>query len=814
MLNGLDPSQLSNESVDMDLLRSRISTGNAVLFTGAGFSLDCENLAKSTPPLASKLANNLCNIANIKESNNLKFASDYALRYGDKQKILEMLRKNYELTTVPNYIKDICDIPWRRIYTTNYDNSIELGHLDNKRGIHSLSLSDEPSKFLKNENSICLHLNGVIKNAIVDDLAYKIKLSDSSYLSADFFLKSKWRSVFNKDVEHCSALIFVGYSLYDVDIEKILYDRPHLANKTYFITDPEADLEDVYKLSSYGYVSKIATKGFGNFIKDISFKPENDKFPQHFKKIATTEKVSVLDHFSTRELLLYGKYSSIDVETAFKGGFCSLYMIERTKMYDVINHLKNKKHVLIQSDLGNGKSVLIDQIAILLANDGFKIWKLQDIDGNPCKDLELFSSNENHILIIDDISGLSELFEYFSAINPGNLTFLLSDRTINEFDNIKNLVGENIIIESIDTLDKLERLQLIRILEDQNMWKKYTGLSEERKDSIIVDKYESQISNILIGLLESPEIRSRISKILSELTSNPEYKKALFTISMFDIFGIKKDAANVAEISGNESLLTFTFRNTEACKTILSYGENNVILKSSVLSLFIMNNFFTESYIVDQCLEIMERIDKLQSPHIMSIKSKLLTFHNVEKLIPQKQASLNNYFGELKRRCIWLQKHPHFWVQYAMCRLSFEDTEIAQEHLNTAYRFASLKNDYHTENIDTQQARLYLMKAIEENIDESESARLFNEADKLLNYVTNDNRKFRQVLKYKDIYEKVYTKWVDKNQVSFEHKCNHMIKQAKEAIENSNNIEKIRHIYLSNQFLNEIVGDIKNRRSL
>lgn len=46
-----------------------------------------------------------------------------------------------------------------------------------------------------------------------------------------------------------------------------------------------------------------------------------------------------------------------------------------------------KKHVFIQSDLGNGKSVFLSQVSAQLALNGYNVWEMTDFEGHACKDL-------------------------------------------------------------------------------------------------------------------------------------------------------------------------------------------------------------------------------------------------------------------------------------------------------------------------------------------------------------------------------------------------------------------------------------------
>lgn len=814
---GLDLSKLAPAQVDLNKLKSKLSSGNAILITGAGFSLDCENISGGNPPLASALSEKLCEEFGLPITDDLKYTSDVCITLGDKEDVLQVLKDNYLLVAPSQSSIDICSIPWRRMYTTNYDNSIELSYLANNKSIESLSLLDKPQDYIKHEQAICLHLNGSIQNACVDDLDTKIKLSDASYMSADFFLNSKWRNVFNRDVEHCSALVFVGYSLYDFDIEKVLNDRPHLADKTYFVVHDGASHQLTYKLSKYGNVTKIGTSGFGELVREVIVDQYDVLLPSCFTKRVINEEDSNLDDVATQFMLLFGKYTSADVDTVVRKGFDVPFMFERPVSSEILNHLMDKKHVFIQSDLGNGKSVLMNHIASSATLYGQNVWEMTNFEDDACKDLDILANSAgDHLVIIDDISDQKVFFDYFTSILPSNITLLLSDRSVSSFSNIQQFTdsGVSINVFSLNKLVDTEIDSLISILDDQNLWKQYTGWSHPKKVNLIREGYNSQLSNVLLELLKSPDIKDRVLKLLTEITSEPKFKKTLFALALCDVFNIRKDPVNISDIAGNEEIFTAKFRNTEAFSTLFSVSsDSTIITKSSILSLFIINNILTDSYVVENCLEIMERIDNRDEHHLDTLHSRLRTFNNIEKLIPQKQASLNNYFVELKRRCRWLTKHPHFWVQYAMCRLSFGDTTTAQQHLNAAYEFAALRTNgsskYHTENIDTQQARLYLKEVTDGTISERERFERFEKAHALLLSVKNDNKRFRQVLKYEAVFDYAYSAFGKGKQANFEQACKRMLQDAREAKAESTATERVNFIDLSIKKLTNIIESIK-----
>lgn len=91
---GLDLSKLAPVQVDLNKLKSKLSSGNAILITGAGFSLDCENISGGNPPLASALSEKLCEEFGLPITDDLKYTSDVCITLGDKEDVLQVLKDN------------------------------------------------------------------------------------------------------------------------------------------------------------------------------------------------------------------------------------------------------------------------------------------------------------------------------------------------------------------------------------------------------------------------------------------------------------------------------------------------------------------------------------------------------------------------------------------------------------------------------------------------------------------------------------------------------------------------------------------------
>ena len=131
--------------------------GDAIAFVGAGIGQFI-----STPngkmPRGYQLSNLL--LGRPSETSNvpaLDKAAGFALRSGmGADKVNNILKEKLTVSSVDPGLETVFRLPWRRIYTTNYDDSIEKsrsGFLPTK----SLTLEDAPEKM---EVGSIIHLNG------------------------------------------------------------------------------------------------------------------------------------------------------------------------------------------------------------------------------------------------------------------------------------------------------------------------------------------------------------------------------------------------------------------------------------------------------------------------------------------------------------------------------------------------------------------------------------------------------------------------------------------------------------------------------
>jgi len=92
----------------------------------------------------------------------------------------------------------ILNEPWRRIYTTNYDDAVELNRLDNKLSPNTFDVSEPvPNKL---PDGAIVHLHGSIRLITPENVKDNLVLGERSYVN-QYVVRSPWYDQFQRDLE-------------------------------------------------------------------------------------------------------------------------------------------------------------------------------------------------------------------------------------------------------------------------------------------------------------------------------------------------------------------------------------------------------------------------------------------------------------------------------------------------------------------------------------------------------------------------------------------------------------------------------------
>lgn len=232
----------------------------------------------------------------------------------------------------------------------------------------------------------CVHINGYIGNLTESTLNTSFKLSESSYMRPEGFLNSPWYTIFKRDLERASAIIFAGYSLYDIDIKRILVSNADIFNKTYFITMEGISEKDIYMFSQYGKVFPIGLQAFSDLIANSTWDMEIRSEPKFMTKYTVSSQEKVVTDNDIEKLLLKGQLD----EEIFQSGIVSKrkdYIVYRDDVNKVVQWI-DKKHIVVTSEFCNGKTIFAYQCLVELSQKFKYIYEVNDPYGDNISDLE------------------------------------------------------------------------------------------------------------------------------------------------------------------------------------------------------------------------------------------------------------------------------------------------------------------------------------------------------------------------------------------------------------------------------------------
>lgn len=762
--------------------------GNAVLFYGAGFTYGLESYAGYKAPNGTRLAEILCEEANINSTDNLKVASRNFRRVKTDEELIELLRQYFIFDRIPETYNAITTTPWHSIYTTNYDNSFEVSALQNKIPYTSLVLTDNPKNF--HNQKFILHINGSIDKLTKSDLETSFKLTNVSYLTAHF-RDNKWAEVFRRDLQAAEAIFFVGYSLYDLDIQEIIFDIGNLKSKIFFIDKPGLSEEEIEnsELSDFGLIKSIGVEKFANDLDNVdeNLIGEPSKVISSFEQLEFNIPLELPKDEDVFDLYLKG-YFQIDYIYQDIVSVKENYVFHRDIFTAAISCLNDKENLIITGGLANGKTILSYQLLAYLKAQGYTAFQLKDefVQADAFIDItKILKENVKTVFFIENYTSVSNLdvISHIETSRHEKVKLILTARTFEHekyhtdlYFNKKIINVQNTREINTDELTHSDLSKIVKSFAKQGIWPEKINSYESSRIRHLKTEANSQFHGVLVRALNSPQIKDRLNSFYNEMLKSDLIMKNITAIMCFSLSNVSKPSFhNVAAVTKSNAIFEPAFTKSVIFQTLVSSkGDNSILSKSSILAQFFLKNFPTPKLLVETIIEIAKNSyskSTYNQDFYMNFYRFLAAFRNIQTLLPDRgrRELLIDFYEGLKRSVEDEIKNPQFWLQYAIARLSFptqdnNNLELAKKYLDTALQIAKArKGGYWTDDIETQMARYFFYSAISVNYSVSqvdEALNSFNEGVNLLVKVSNNkDRMNREIFRPMKEVHGFYTRY-------------------------------------------------------
>ncbi|HSN78649.1 MAG TPA: SIR2 family protein, partial [Anaerolineae bacterium] len=463
--------------MDLEAAMEYALRGDAVLFTGAGFSLGAKNVKGQPLKTGWQLATYLATEAGIPEQTRLEDAAESFVEEFGEDRLIDLLREEFTVQTVEAYHRVIASIPWKRIYTTNYDDVLEKASNQEGMAVTTVSLSDK-SQYIPTTNRICMHLNGCINRLDRETISSEIKLTDVSYLTASI-VESPWSAFFRQDLRLARAVFFVGYSLADLDIKRIIYDFDDLKTKCFFVLGLNPDGPTLRRASRFGFVlNQVDTHGFASHLlqKRGSYALVEPLPLEHYcyGKVNVGDRGADFSDSSLIDLLALGDFQQEFVRRSIYEELP--YFCERTESSRVVDFLKGTgRAIVVHSDLGNGKTLFVEGIQYRAVEQGFDVYELQRRSEDIYRETEqILHSETPHLIIIENYHDWFDVLDLISMHWNHKTKIVLTARssihdvTIDGL--LRSLKISSIPEFSLDNLDDRDVTWLVNLFDLYGLW--------------------------------------------------------------------------------------------------------------------------------------------------------------------------------------------------------------------------------------------------------------------------------------------------------------------------------------------------------
>ncbi|WP_206046714.1 SIR2 family protein [Inconstantimicrobium porci] len=783
-----------------------IIDGNAILFLGAGFSADAINIDEKEMGDAKELSYKLCDEMNIDRSDDLGRVSQYYINLNkdNEQALVEKLQNSFICKSYRKHHEIIADLPWKRIYTTNYDDVFEKASRVTKYNRIAKTLSNSTENISNTDNVI--HLNGYIRTLDVNKLENEFKLITRSYMIEEF-KGSNWYGLFNLDISNADAIIFIGTSLkYDIDLQRIFFSYKEIRDKVIFIDKEMVTGEkiDIIGDSSKNELGRVFKIGVENFAKEI------EACSLHYKKNEQPFKFRCFLHINDREF----EYSKVDIRSLwdllvigkikenvlYSNYTNNKYIFERDKSNEIEKALNDEhsKVIIVHSNLANGKTCFVKYFSENLKKKGNVFFLDRCLDYIDREINEISKIKGMKYIIIENYNYYLDILKKFKPFINSDYKFILTCRTyINEsvYYKLNNLMGinENEKYEfSLNGIGENERKHIISLLDESNIWSDLDVDNVDKKNYLIKKICHDNLADVLLYIVKSEVVSSKIKELYEEIAKSDIKKRLLLGVIINTSTPLDLKLSDLILVLGMDNLSS-QIKRDKYLNELVDIEENNIKSKSSIFSKNIIATQNLSKDILSIMKDMIINASKLRyGKGNMNILRQLISISNINEILDYKNKQVKRdvveYFDELKN-FNYYKNNNFFWLQYAMACLDDKQYDRASKYFDISYKKSFEKNpNFDTYQIDTQYARYLLEKATYTDEYNDNSYEIFKKAHNILVSTLQKKRGqsyyvFRQVPTYYEFIQKHISGMLSKEKNDIKTLCEEMKEKIEEYLQ-------------------------------
>lgn len=493
------------------------------------------------------------------------------------------------------------------------------------------------------------------------------------------------------------------------------------------------------------------------------------------------------------------------------------FCIHRTKLEDITSRIKDgERNVIVHSSLGNGKTLFLKSLATLFATGGYQVYYFNRYRTTLSRELEQICSNmAPTVIFFDKYADCMSHLETLKAFRTDQTLILAERSAVNDicYGSVSGLFGE-FLTEDLDKLDDTEVQQLCELFARYGLWGEKSNLRLDQKEEYVTHDCRRSMGKTIIQLLHSPNIIDEYRLLINDIRNKRGYYDALIYILISQVAGFGVDTDDLVNIFDANHLNSPAFRNNASVREFIDFDGNRIKETSSLFARVLLEEVFNSDVIVDVMINIYKRLnDQRMRPEVRSVLKKMMTYSNLQHILNKNdknyKANLLHYYDSI-HTLSFCAENPHFWMQYAILKLSEYDYVTAEIYFDNAYSFAKKTKDFDTYQIDNHHARFIL----ENEINFGSQYTCMSAFAEAHNALMNPKHKvdsyyypYRVAQKYYPFYERFFNGMNKNEQTSFLVACDNMLKRIDWYLESISTREGRGDVLRAKDYIERILAD-------
>ncbi|MGL4235019.1 SIR2 family protein [Tabrizicola sp.] len=704
--------------------------GNALLFCGAGFTADCLNFDDDGPVGVTRHLLLLLNSTLHDEglSSGYKDIRNAAKKFRTElgnYRLMQLLKDRFKISRVSSSISDLLAFPWAQIYTTNYDNGIEVGLQQISKKFQPVNNTDKRPADSKSLQVV--HLHGFIESWTTENFESSCILDSDSYRSLTSV--KKWLEELRVDIERAQAVVFVGFSANDFHLSQVLFNVTELKEKAFFINRPasEPDPDERAVQEEFGTPLYIGRDGLFEIVSSAlkSDAPREPRLASFHRYHSPRPSASVPPVGDIEDLFIWGRLSPEHFKRDHNEAKSDYHVLRRDVSTITEAFSSPGKSILLHGDICDGKTFIARGVADRLYGSR-PIFNLQ----HPYDDLlgevaSIQSIYPNAVLIVencfsireDRLLGLARMW----ASGEGNL--LLTARSISteaESGKLRSLRSiENLGEMSVGRLVDDETISLVALIDQIAGWTKLKVLSPNDRRRFIENDCGGIVPSVLLRLLSSEYVRDRYREEFNKTSDlDPLSRRMILAALIIANIGFdapvsflsntfEEDFSGVVrranQFNGDLKLVRV---DGNVAKTVPSIGARNLL-----------KNIVPDKEVVDTTIFVLERMgsEVRRGDFQQHIFSQLMRYSILSSAVSDT-SEINRFFDHISK-IGYFRDMPLFWLQWHMAMCAQERWNDADKYLSMGYTAADAyekkkQETFNRKQLDDRRAKFLAARAI------------------------------------------------------------------------------------------------------